>query len=156
MEALECTYKLVAIIIKQRLVIISEQLDQESQCGFRPKRGGTDARTNVRMAVLKRKEHDLETWMFLLDIAKAFDRVPLALLWKIMSRLGVPAKLIVLLRALHGEGGMERRAFNSKPAATRLGDSYGSTNKHRLKALRQSAVSETAVRGATRDERDEC
>jgi len=52
--------------------------------------------------------------------------------------------------------GMERRAFNSKPAATRLGDSYGSTNKHRLKALRQSAVSETAVRGATRDERDEC
>ena len=28
-------------------------------------------RTNVRMAVLKRKEHDLETWMFLLDIAKA-------------------------------------------------------------------------------------
>ena len=42
--------------------------------------------------------------MFLLDIAKAFDRVPLALLWKIMGRLGVPAKLIVLLRALHGEG----------------------------------------------------
>ena len=52
--------------------------------------------------------------------------------------------------------GMERRVCNSKLAATRLGDSYGSTNKHRLKALRQSAVSETAVRGETRDERDEC
>ena len=45
---------------------------------------------------------------------------------------------------------MERRACDSKFAATRLGDSYGSTNKHRLKALRQSAVSGTAVRGATR------
>ena len=51
---------------------------------------------------------------------------------------------------------MERRACDSKFAANQLGDSYGSTNKHRLKALRQSAVSETAVRGETRDERDEC
>ena len=47
---------------------------------------------------------------------------------------------------------MERRACDSKFAATRLGDSYGSTNKHRLKALRQSAVSGTAVRGARRDD----
>ena len=54
------------------------------------------------------------------------------------------------------EHGMERRACDLEFATTRLGDSYGSTNKHRLKALRQSAVSETAVRGATRDERDEC
>ena len=48
------------------------------------------------------------------------------------------------------EHGMERRACDLEFAATRLGDSYGSTNKHRLKALRQSAVSGTAVRGATR------
>ena len=54
------------------------------------------------------------------------------------------------------DNGMERRAYELEFATTRLGDSYGSTNKHRLKALRQSAVSETAVRGATRDERDEC
>ena len=45
---------------------------------------------------------------------------------------------------------MERRASNSEIASTRLGDSYGSASKHRLKALRQSAVSGTAVRGATR------
>ena len=52
---------------------------------------------------------------------------------------------------------MERRASNSEFATTRLGDSYGSASKHRLKALRQSAVSETAVRGATRgDATNEC
>ena len=47
---------------------------------------------------------------------------------------------------------MERRACDLEFATTRLGDSYGSASKHRLKALRQSAVSGTAVRGATRDD----
>ena len=48
------------------------------------------------------------------------------------------------------DNGMERRAYESEIASTRLGGSYGSASKHRLKALRQSAVSGTAVRGATR------
>ena len=47
-------------------------------------------------------------------------------------------------------GMAERRAYESEIATTRLGDSYGSASKQRLKALRQSAVSGTAVRGATR------
>jgi hypothetical protein len=98
---LECTYKVVANILKVRLNAISEQLDHESQCGFRARRGCPDAKMNVRLAVLKRREHGLETWVFLLDIVKAFDRVPRELLWKIMARLGVPAKLIDLLKALH-------------------------------------------------------
>ena len=35
------------------------------------------------------------------------------------------------------DNGMERRAYELEIASTRLGDSYGSASKHRLKALRR-------------------
>ena len=52
------------------------------------------------MAIKKRREHGLETWIALLDLAKAFDRVPRELLWEIMPKLGVPPKMVSLLKLL--------------------------------------------------------
>ena len=49
----------------------------------------------------KRREHSLETWILFLDLVKAFDRVPRALLWELLGKFGVPHKLIRLLKALH-------------------------------------------------------
>ena len=40
---LEVAYKIVAIILCDRLEPVCENLDHESQCGFRSKRGTTDA-----------------------------------------------------------------------------------------------------------------
>ena len=80
---------------------LSEKLDHEQQCGFRPFRGCMDAIFNVKMAIRKRKEHGMETWLFLLDLVKAFDRVPRELLWDIMEKFGFPPKLVSLLKALH-------------------------------------------------------
>jgi len=53
------------------------------------------------MAIKKRREHGLETWVLLLYLVKAFDRVPRTLLWAVMRKLGVPGKLVRLLEALH-------------------------------------------------------
>jgi hypothetical protein len=53
------------------------------------------------MAVRKRKEHGLETWILLLDLVKAFDRVPRSMLWCVLRKFGVPDKLVRLLQALH-------------------------------------------------------
>ena len=39
--------------------------------------------------------------MLLLDLVKAFDRVPRTLLWKVMRRFGVHEKIVRLLEALH-------------------------------------------------------
>ena len=43
----------------------------------------------------------MDTWALLLDLVKAFDRVPRELLWAVMRKLGVPEKLVSLLVALH-------------------------------------------------------
>ena len=46
---LEVAYKVIAIIILARLQPIEEGLDHESQCGFRPGRGCSDAVFTVQM-----------------------------------------------------------------------------------------------------------
>ena len=98
---LEVSYKIIANILLARLQPIEEGLDHEAQCGFRPGRGCTDAVFTVKMALKKRQEHGLETWVFFLDLVKAFDRVPRELLWTILHKFGVPPKLVSLLKSLH-------------------------------------------------------
>ena len=53
------------------------------------------------MLVDKRREWGAETWLLLIDLVKAFDRVPRSLLWKFMQRFGYPPKFIRVLRKLH-------------------------------------------------------
>ena len=98
---LETCYKIVAIILHDRLRPIAESLDHEAQCGFRPGRGCVDGVFTVKMAMMKRKEHGLESWILFLDLVKAFDRVPRELLWQVLEIFGIPAKLILLLKSLH-------------------------------------------------------
>ena len=98
---LEVAYKIIAILLHSRLLPIEEGLDHESQCGFRPGRGCTDAVFTVKSALKKRQEHGLETWVLFLDLVKAFDRVPRELLWAILEKFGVPPKLVSLLKSLH-------------------------------------------------------
>ena len=98
---LEVAYKIIAIILHGRLLPIEENLDHESQCGFRPGRGTMDAIFTVKMALKKRREHGLETWIMFLDLVKAFDRVPRELLWGVLRKFGVNEKLVRLLISLH-------------------------------------------------------
>ena len=98
---LEAAYKILAIIIHNRLQTLVETIDHESQCGFRQGRGCTDAVFTVRIAIKKRREHNLETWILFLDMVKAFDRVPRQLLWQVLAKFGVSSKLISILKLLH-------------------------------------------------------
>jgi hypothetical protein len=98
---LEVAYKIIAIIILARIKPIEEGLDHESQCGFRPGRGCTDAVFNLKQAIRKRREHGLSTWVFFMDLVKAFDRVPRELLWEVLLKFGVPPKIVNLLKCLH-------------------------------------------------------
>ena len=55
----------------------------------------------VKLALKKRREHGLESWVLFIDLIKAFDRVPRELLWEILLKFGVPPKLVRLLKSLH-------------------------------------------------------
>ena len=98
---LEIAYKIIAIIIHKRLQPLIDRLDHENQCGFRKGRGCTDAVFTVKIALMKRREHNLETWVLFLDPIKAFDRVPRKLLWCILLKFGVSKKLVNVLKLLH-------------------------------------------------------
>ena len=73
---LEAGYKIVSIILHSRLLPIEEGLDHETQCGFRPGRGCADGVFTVKLAMKKRREHGLESWIIFIDLVKAFDRIP--------------------------------------------------------------------------------
>ena len=98
---LETAYKIIANIIRSRLIPISESIDHESQCGFRPGRSTIDSIFSLKAVLKKRKEHGLETYVLFLDLVKAFDKVPRDTLWKVRSKFGVPSKLLNLIVALH-------------------------------------------------------
>ena len=100
---LEVAYKIVGNILLMRLKPIKESfnLDHEWQNGFRWLRGCMDSIFTVKQLIKKRSEHGLETWLLLIDLVKAFDRVPRELLWEVMLKQGVPPKLVSLLKALH-------------------------------------------------------
>ena len=98
---LEVAYKIRAALLHMRLLPVQESLDHEPQYGFRPGRGCTDAIFTIKIALKKRREHGTESWVFFLDLVKAFHRIPRELLWNILAKFGVPPKLISLLRALH-------------------------------------------------------
>ena len=69
---------------------ICEELDHESQCGFRPERGTAGATFSLKLALEKRREHGLETWVVFVDFVKALGRVPRELLWQTLAKFGVP------------------------------------------------------------------
>ncbi len=99
---LEVGYKILGLILLARLKPIKESraLDHECQNGFRSSRGTIDSIFTVKQMIKKRSEHGLHTWLLLIDLAKAFDRVPRELLWAVLIKQGVPHKLVSLLRSL--------------------------------------------------------
>ena len=100
----EVAYKVVANkILHNRLKPFKEsvRLDQEKHNGFRWQRGCLNSIFILKQLRKKRVEHGLNSWLLLIDLVKAFDRVPRELLWAALSRQGVPLKLVSLLKAMH-------------------------------------------------------
>jgi len=99
---LETCYKIVAIILNNRLKIHEDDLDNhENQCGIGTGKGCVDAIFTVKFAIKKRAEHGLESWVMFLDLVKVFDRVPREHLWHVLGKIGAPRKLVNLLKSLY-------------------------------------------------------
>lgn len=100
---LSTTGKVLARILVNRLLPLSEEILPESQCGFRPSRGTTDMIFTVRQLQEKCLEQKQPLYMAFIDLTKAFDMVDRLALWQILSRHGCPPKYIRVLRLLHDD-----------------------------------------------------
>jgi hypothetical protein len=73
----------------------------EEQNSFKFERGVIDGLFGLKIALHKRKEHGLSSWIVYVDLIKAFDSVSRESMYKVLSKLGVPDNLIALVVRLH-------------------------------------------------------
>ena len=105
-------WKILARVLLNRL---NEHLERsgllpESQCGFRKNRGTIDMIFTARQLQEKFQEQNVDLYMIIVDLSKAFDTVSREGLWKIMAKFGCPAKFIAMVRQFHD--GMLARVQN--------------------------------------------
>ena len=93
--------KVVARIVQTRLQTVAEEVLPDSQCGFHRARSCTDMIFSVRQISEKVLEHHDRAFLLFIDLKKAYDSVPRAALWAVLLRLGVPEKLVSIIRAFH-------------------------------------------------------
>ena len=93
--------KILARVLLNRLLPLTEEILPATQFGFRPSRGTTDMIFVARQIHVKFREQNQELFMAIIDITKASDSINREALWKVLSRFGCPANFITILRLLH-------------------------------------------------------
>ncbi|CAB1098700.1 unnamed protein product [Ectocarpus sp. CCAP 1310/34] len=73
----------------------------EEQCGFRPGRSTVDMLFVVRRLQELGWRKKLPRYMCFVDLNKANDSVDREMLWKVLARAAIPAKLIEVIRHFH-------------------------------------------------------
>ncbi|XP_062840465.1 uncharacterized protein LOC134299981 [Anolis carolinensis] len=92
--------KILARILANRLLPVSEDTLPESQNGFRPSRGTVDMIFTARQLQEKCREQNQPLYMAFIDLAKAFDTVNCSTLWTILQKIGCPDKFVNILQLL--------------------------------------------------------
>ena len=93
--------KILSRIICYRLGDLTEACLPESQCGFRPGRGTVDMIFAARQIQEKCREQHRDLYMAFIDLTKAFDTVHRPTLWKVLTKIGCPDKLVNMIRLFH-------------------------------------------------------
>lgn len=104
--------KIMARLILDRLTThLTEKILSESQCGFRSGRGTIDMIFSARQIQEKCREQHMDLFVVFVDLVKAFDSVDRSGLWRILSKLGCPSKIVKLVEAFHV--GMQARVTSN-------------------------------------------
>lgn len=125
---------------------VLKELGLEMQTGFTPDRGTIDGLFTVVMALAKRKEHNLDTFCLFIDLQKAFDSVPRALLFKILRRFGLPEHFVNIVIRLHEGAKIKLKIGETeKDIASTIGVRQGSCEGPVLFLFIMQAAIETLV-----------
>ena len=73
----------------------------EEQFGFRPNRSTTDMMFVVRRLQEIGRKAGVSLFMCFIDLRKAYDTVDRTLLWKVLTRVGVPPQMIAVIQQFH-------------------------------------------------------
>ena len=98
---LDVASKVMSSILVRRMQEVLKECGLEIQAGFTPDRGTTDSLFSLLLALQKRKEHNLDTFVLFIDLVKAFDSVPRDALFAVLRRFGLPDHFINLAIRLH-------------------------------------------------------
>ena len=98
---LDISSKIFSTILVTRGMKVYEEVGSEEQNGFRCDRGTIDGLFTLRMALCKRREHNIDTWVLFIDLVKAFDSVNHEALFLILQKYGMPDHFINLIIRLH-------------------------------------------------------
>ena len=94
-QAIKILERIVNGLIRQVVSI------DDSQFGFVPGRGTTDAIFVVRQLQEKYLAVNKQLYMAFLDLEKAFDRVPQKVIWWALRRLGVEEWIVRLVQGMY-------------------------------------------------------
>ena len=116
--------KIFTRILFNRLLIISEKIQPELQCGFRASRGTIDMIFCARQLQEKSREEQKPLFLVFYDLEKAFDTVPRPAMWMVLKRFGCPDLFVALIRALHdgmvGQVSHQKNISEEFPITNRL------------------------------------
>ena len=93
--------KIVSKVMERRLNSILLVHGMEAQNGFMGGRGTTDGIFLLYQALLKRREHQQDSWVLLIDLIKAFPGVSRELMYAVLAKFRVPPHPVKLIKRLH-------------------------------------------------------
>jgi len=95
---LPTTYKILSNILLSRLNPCAKEIIGDHQRGFRRNRSTIDHIFCIRQTLEKKWEYNEEVHQFFIDFKKAYDSVRREVLYKILIELGIPRKLVRLVK----------------------------------------------------------
>lgn len=95
--------KIIAKIILDRISPVVEPRLRKEQAGFRRGKSCTDQINTLRIIVEQCQELNASLCLLFIDFERAFDSLDQEVMWQILTRYGIPEKLVQLIRELYDE-----------------------------------------------------
>jgi len=95
---LPSTYKILPNILLSRLIPYAKEIIGDHQCGFRYNRSTIDHIFCIRQILEKKWDYNEEVHQLFIHFKKVYDSIRREVLYKILIDIGIPRKLVRLIK----------------------------------------------------------